>query len=378
MADKDYYDILGVRQDASESELKQSYRKLAMKYHPDRNKGDKNAEKKFKEISEAYEVLKDPQKKSAYDQFGHDAFKQGGAGGFHQQGFGNFGSGFSDIFEEFFGGGFGSSGDSRRPQRGSDIRYNMTLSLQEAFTGKKTNIKIPSSFDCDSCNGTGGAGGSKPSTCPTCKGYGKVRSSSGFFTVERTCSTCGGVGESIRNPCIKCSGTGQLKKQKTISITIPPGVDNGTRIRIAGEGERGQRGASSGDLYIFANIKSNELFHRDESNIFFQFPVSVITAILGGEIEVPTIDGKKAILKIPPGTQSFQQFRLKNKGMSILRQNRRGDMYVEINVEIPVNLTNKQKEIIKKFEQEGATNTAHSPKSKDFFSKIKKAWQDFK
>mgnify|MGYP001221960234 CR=1 FL=1 len=378
MADKDYYDILGVRQDASESELKQSYRKLAMKYHPDRNKGDKNAEKKFKEISEAYEVLKDPQKKSAYDQFGHDAFKQGGAGGFHQQGFGNFGSGFSDIFEEFFGGGFGSSGDARRPQRGSDIRYNMTLSLQEAFTGKKTNIKIPSSFDCDSCNGTGGAGGSKPSTCPTCKGYGKVRSSSGFFTVERTCSTCGGVGESIRNPCIKCSGTGQLKKQKTISITIPPGVDNGTRIRIAGEGERGQRGASSGDLYIFANIKSNELFQREESNIFFQFPVSVITAILGGEIEVPTIDGKKAILKIPPGTQSFQQFRLKNKGMSILRQNRRGDMYVEINVEIPVNLTNKQKEIIKKFEQEGVTNTAHSPKSKDFFSKIKKAWQDFK
>ena len=213
MADKDYYDILRVKRNASESELKQSYRKLAMKYHPDRNRDDKQAEKKFKEVNEAYDILRDPQKKSAYDQFGHEAFKQGGAGGFQQQGFGDFGSGFSDIFEEFFGGGVGSSGNTRRPQRGSDLRYNMTLSLQEAFTGKKTNIKIPSSVDCDLCKGSGGAGGSKPSTCPTCKGYGKVRSSSGFFTIERTCSNCGGMGESIRNPCLKCSGTGQLKKQ---------------------------------------------------------------------------------------------------------------------------------------------------------------------
>tara|TARA_Y100000590_G_scaffold94417_1_gene106977 strand:- start:282 stop:1415 length:1134 start_codon:yes stop_codon:yes gene_type:complete len=375
MADKDYYDVLGVSKNANEAEVKKSYRKLAMKYHPDRNKGDREAEKKFKEVSEAYEVLKDPQKKSAYDQFGHAAFKQGGAGGFQQQGFGDFTSGFHDIFEEFFGGGFGSSSNQRGAQRGRDVRYNMNLSLYEAFLGKKTTIKIPSSISCDSCKGSGGAGGAKPSTCPTCRGYGKVRSSSGFFTVERTCSTCGGVGESIRNPCLKCSGTGQVKKQKTISVTIPSGVDTGTRIRIAGEGERGQRGASPGDLYIFVNIKEHEFFIREESNIFFQIPISINTAILGGELQVPTIDGAKALLKIPPGTQSSQQFRLKNKGMTILRQSRRGDMYVEVNVEIPVNLTKKQKEILKQFEDEGGTNTAHNPKSKGFFNKIKKAWE---
>ena len=378
MAERDYYDILGVSKEASESELKKSYRKLAMKYHPDRNKDNSQAEKKFKEISEAYDILKDPQKKSAYDQLGHAAFKQGGAGGVQQQGFGDFTSGFSDIFEEFFGSGFGSSHNSRRPQRGSDMRYNMALSLKEAFAGKKTSIKIPSSIACDSCKGSGGAGGSKPSTCLACKGYGKVRSSSGFFTVERTCSTCGGLGESIRNPCLKCSGTGQAKKQKTISVTIPPGVDTGTRIRITGEGERGQRGASSGDLYIFVNIKNDEFFQREDSSIFFQIPISIITAILGGEIEVPTIEGKKAILKIPPGTQSSQQFRLKNKGMSILRQNGRGDMFVEINVEIPVNLTNKQKNILKQFKDEGGTKKTHSPKSQDFFSKIKKVWEDIR
>ena len=343
MAERDYYNILGVKRDASESEIKKSYRKLAMKYHPDKNKGDLGAEKKFKEISEAYDVLKDPQKKSTYDQFGHDAFKAGGSSGFQQQGFGDFSSGFGDIFEEFFGSGFGQSGKTRRPQRGGDIRYNMTLSLKEAFGGKKTSIKIPSAVDCDSCKGTGGAGGTKPSTCPTCNGYGKVRSSSGFFTVERTCSTCGGIGESIRNPCIRCSGTGLVKKQKTISVNIPHGVDEGTRIRIAGEGQRGQRDANPGDLYIFINISHEDFFKREDNNIFCQIPISIITAILGGKIEVPTIDGKKAILQIPQGTQSSQQFRLKGKGMTILRQNenRRGDMYAEIIVEIPVNLTKK-------------------------------------
>jgi len=378
MADRDYYNILGVSRNASEDEIKKSYRKLAMKYHPDRNKGDEKAEKKFKEISEAYEVLKDPQKKSTYDQFGHEAFKSGGAGGgFGGQGFGDFSSGFGDIFEEFFGGGFGQSSNTRRPQRGSDVRFNMSLSLKEAFTGKKTSIKIPSSVDCTSCKGTGGAGGSKPSTCLTCKGYGKVRSSSGFFTIERTCSTCGGVGESIRNPCTVCSGTGLINKQKTIAVNIPHGVDNGTRIRIAGEGERGQRGASPGDLYIFVNVLSENFFQREENNIYCQIPISIITAILGGEIEVPTIDNKNAILKIPLGTQSSKHFRLKGKGMSILRQNNRGDMIVEIIVEIPVNLTNKQKNILREFEEQGGTGTSHSPKSQGFFEKIKKAWKDF-
>lgn len=375
MAEKDYYETLGVSRNSSAEEIKKSYRKLAMKYHPDRNKGDSNAEKRFKEISEAYEVLKDPQKKSSYDQFGHAAFKQGGMGG-AQGGFGDFSSGFGDIFEEFFGNGFGSSSRKRGPARGSDVRYNLKISLQEAFKGKKTSIRIPSSIICNSCTGTGGAGGSKPSTCSTCNGYGKVQSSSGFFTIERTCSTCGGIGESIRNPCLKCSGTGYIEKQKTISVKIPPGVDNGTRIRVSGEGERGQRGANPGDLYIFVEIKKDQLFYREENHIYCQFPISITTAILGGDIEVPTIDGKKARLSIPPGTQPQQQFRLKEKGMSILRQSRRGDMYVEIFVEIPVNLTKKQKNALKQFEDEGGTDQAHSPKRKNFFSKLKEAWED--
>ena len=377
MADQDYYELLGVNQNSDENEIKKAYRKLAMKYHPDKNKGDQGAEKKFKEISEAYEILKDPQKKAAYDQYGHSAFKQGGMGG--AQGFGDFSSGFSDIFEEFFGNNFGANNrGTRRPSRGSDVRFNMSISLKEAFTGKKTSIKIPSAIDCDSCRGSGGAGGSQPSTCSTCNGYGKVRSSQGFFTIERTCSSCGGEGSTIKNPCLKCSGTGQTKKQKTISVNIPAGVDIGTRIRIAGEGERGQRGAQSGDLYIFINIQKDSFFIREDNSIFCRIPVSMVTAILGGEIEVPTIEGKKAILKIPSGTQSSQNFRLKGKGMSILKQSRRGDMYIEINVEIPVNLSKKQKELLKQFENEGGINRSHSPKSQSFLNKIKEAWSEFK
>ena len=374
MADRDYYDVLGVSREASEDEIKKSYRKLAMKFHPDRNKGNKEAEKKFKEVSEAYEVLKDPQKKSTYDKFGHDAFKQAGAGG-PQGGFTDFSSGFGDIFEEFFGGGFSSQRSSRGPKRGSDVRFNMTISLKDAFAGKKTSIRIPSSVDCDSCKGTGGAGGTKPSTCSACNGYGKVRTSSGFFTVERTCGNCSGTGESIRNPCLKCSGTGQTSKQKTISVTIPPGVDNGTRIRISKEGERGQRGSSPGDLYIFIEIAEDNFFIRDESNIYCNIPISIITAIVGGEIEVPTIEGTKARLKVPPGTQSIQQFRLKGKGMSVLRQTRRGDMLVETIVEIPVNLTTKQKNILSEFEKAGGISKTHSPKTQGFFKKIRDAWK---
>jgi len=376
MADKDFYEVLGVSRGANDNEIKKSYRKLAMKYHPDQNKDNNEAEKKFKEISAAYEILKDPQKRAAYDQYGHDAFRQGGIGG--AQGFGDFSSGFSDIFEEFFGEGFGSTTRKHRPTRGSDLRYNMSISLQESFTGKKTQIRIPSSIDCDSCNGTGGAGGTKPATCRSCNGYGKVRASSGFFTVERTCAECGGAGESITNPCIKCSGTGQVKKQKKISVTIPAGIDTGNRIRISGEGERGHRGAGNGDLYIFVEVKKDKLFQREEANLFCNVPVSIITAILGGDIEIPTIEGKKARLKIPPGTQSATQFRLRSKGMSILRNSQRGDMFVELGVEVPVNLTKKQKLILEEFEKEGGTTKAHSPKSQSFFQKIKEVWDDLR
>ena len=374
MADKDFYEILGVSQGASDAEIKKSYRKLAMKYHPDQNKGNQGAEKKFKEISAAYQILKDSEKRAAYDQYGHDAFRQGGMGG--AQGFGDFSGGFSDIFEEFFGGGLGSSSRQRAPSRGSDLRYNMSISLQEAFTGKKTQIRIPSYVGCDLCSSTGSADKSGPSTCSSCNGHGKVRSTSGFFSIERPCPSCGGEGFSIKNQCLKCSGTGQLKKQKTISINIPAGVDTGTRIRISGEGEPGERGAGSGDLYIFANVKKDRLFEREEENIFCHIPISITTAILGGAIEVPTIEGKKTRLVIPPGTQSETQFRLRSKGMSILRQNRRGDMYVKASVEMPVNLTNKQKVILKDFEKEGGTSKKHSPKSQSFFQKIKEVWED--
>jgi len=372
MVDKDFYEILGVQRNASDDEIKKSYRKLAMKYHPDRNKDDKESERKFKETAAAYEILKDPEKKSAYDQYGHDAFRQGGGG----QGFGDFSGGFSDIFEEFFGGGFGGGQRQRGPQRGNDLRYNMSVSLQEAFAGKKSQIRIPSYEGCDLCAATGSADKSGPSTCATCGGQGKVRSTQGFFSIERPCPTCAGEGSSIKNPCLKCSGTGQVKKQKTISVSIPAGVDTGTRIRISGEGEPGQKGAGNGDLYIFVEVQKDKLFEREDENIFCQIPISITTAIIGGDVEVPTIEGKKARLNIPAGTQSETQFRLKGKGMSILRQTRRGDMYVEANVEIPVNLTSKQKGILQEFEKEGGTSKKHSPKSQSFFSKLKEVWED--
>ncbi len=374
MADRDFYEILGVQKNASDDEIKKSYRKLAMKYHPDRNKDNKESERKFKEATAAYEALKDPERRAAYDQYGHEAFRQGGMGG--GQGFGDFGGGFSDIFEEFFGGGFGGSSRQRGPQRGNDLRYNMSVSLQEAFSGKKSQIRIPSYEGCDLCSATGSADKSGPSTCSTCGGQGKVRSTQGFFSIERPCPTCGGEGSSIKNPCLKCSGSGQVKKQKTISVTIPAGVDTGTRIRISGEGEPGQRGAGNGDLYIFVEVQKDKLFEREEENIFCQITISITTAILGGDVDVPTIEGKKARLNIPPGTQSETQFRLKGKGMSILRQTRRGDMYVETNVEIPVNLNSKQKGILQEFEREGGTSKKHSPKSQSFFSKLKEVWED--
>jgi molecular chaperone DnaJ len=382
MAKQDYYELLGVSKDADASELKSAYRKLAMKHHPDKNPDDKNAEQKFKDLNEAYEVLKDPEKRAAYDRFGHAAFEHGGGGGgpggFGGGGFG--GGGFADIFEEMFGGGMGGPGRGGREQqgRGSDLRFNMDVTLEEAFHGKSTEIRVPTSVPCDSCHGTGANKGSKPVTCTTCGGAGRVRSQQGFFTVERTCPSCQGQGSVIKDPCRKCSGTGRVHKEKTLSVNIPAGVETGTRIRLSGEGEAGMRGAPAGDLYIFLNVLPHKIFQRDGTNIHVRVPVPMTTAILGGSVEVPTVDGNRARINIPAGTQSGQQFRLRAKGMSMLRTTSRGDMFVELSVETPVNLTKRQKELLEEFRAEGGDETAHSPESGGFFSKVKDLWEDLK
>ena len=382
MAKEDYYKVLGVDKGADADTLKKAYRKLAMKYHPDRNADDKTAEKKFKELNEAYEILKDDEKRAAYDRFGHAAFEQGGPGG--GQGFGGGGGfgGFADIFEDMFGDFMGAAGGHRGGgaggQRGGDLRYNMEITLEEAFKGKQASIRVPTSVSCDGCDGTGskgGAGGLK--ACDTCHGHGRVRAQSGFFTVERTCPTCGGQGQMIKDPCGECSGTGRKHKDKTLNVTIPAGVEDGTRIRLGNEGEAGLRGAPAGDLYIFISVKPHRIFHRDGANIHVRAPLSMTTAALGGSIEVPTIDGSRAKITIPSGTQTGQQFRLKAKGMSVLRSPARGDMFVQAAVETPVNLTKRQKELLKEFEGEAPAET-HSPESHGFFSKVKDLWEDLK
>jgi len=384
MAKQDYYELLGVSKDADASALKSAYRKLAMKHHPDKNPDDKKAEQKFKDLNEAYEVLKDPEKRAAYDRFGHAAFEQGGGGpgGFGGGGGGGFGGGgFADIFEEMFGGGgMGGPGHGGREQqgRGSDLRFNMDVKLEEAFHGKSTEIRVPTSVACDPCHGSGATKGSKPVTCNTCGGAGRVRSQQGFFTVERTCPSCQGQGSVIKDPCRKCSGTGRVHKEKTLSVNIPAGVETGTRIRLSGEGEAGMRGAPAGDLYIFLNVRPHKIFQRDAANIHVRVPVPMTTAILGGSVEVPTVDGSRARINIPAGTQSGQQFRLRSKGMSMLRTTSRGDMFVELGVETPVNLTKKQKELLEQFRAEGGDETAHSPESGGFFSKVKDLWEDLK
>jgi molecular chaperone DnaJ len=380
MAKQDYYDVLGVPRGATADELKKAYRKLAMKHHPDKNQGDKEAEKKFKEISEAYEVLKDDQKRAAYDRMGHAAFEggMGGAGGgFHQAGgfdfsSAGFGNIFDDMFSEFMGGGRGKSAQASTLQ-GSDLRYNMEISLEDAFKGLKKNIKIPTNATCDVCHGSGAAAGTKAETCPTCHGQGKTRVRQGFFTIERACSHCHGTGQIIKNSCKSCSGTGRVRKEKTLSVSIPAGIEEGSRIRLAGEGEAGLRGGAPGDLYIFLHIKPHKFFHREGSNIYCQVPISMTTATLGGEIEVPAIDGHTARVKIPEGTQSGKQFRLKGKGMSILRSSSRGDMYIETHVETPVNLSTRQKELLEEFS--GLEKKSHSsPLAEGFFAKIKDLW----
>ncbi|TCS64912.1 molecular chaperone DnaJ [Varunaivibrio sulfuroxidans] len=378
MAKEDYYQLLGLERGADDAEIKKAYRKLAMKYHPDRNPGDEAAELKFKAVNEAYEVLKDGDKRAAYDRFGHAAFEQGGMGG-GGGGFAGGGAGFEgfgDIFEEMFG-GFGAARGQQQSGRGSDIRYNMTITLEDAFRGLQTKIRVPTSVPCASCSGSGAEGGSKPVTCTTCGGHGRVRSQSGFFTVERTCPSCDGQGKVIKDPCRACGGSGRVHKEKTLSVNIPAGVEDGTRIRLTGEGEAGLRGAPAGDLYIFLSLEPHRLFRREGANIHCRVPIAMTTAALGGSIEVPTVDGALARLNVPEGTQPGQQFRLKGKGMSVLRSAARGDMFVRVDVETPVKLNKKQKDLLKEFANATSGET-HSPQSHGFFDKVKDLWEDLK
>jgi len=371
MAKQDYYETLGVSRDADEATIKKAFRKLAKELHPDRNPGDKAAEQRFKEVNEAYEALKDPQRRAAYDRFGHAAFENGGMGaGAHGFG-GDFTSSMSDMFDDLFGefmGGRRSRTRSAR-ERGSDLRYNMEISLAEAYTGKTAQIRVPTSVTCETCSGSGAKPGTSPTQCGTCGGAGKVRASQGFFTIERTCPACQGRGEIIQDPCPDCNGTGRKTKERTLSVNIPAGVEDGTRIRLANEGEAGLRGGPPGDLYIFLSIKPHEFFQRDGADLFCRVPISMTTAALGGQIEVPTVDGKRVRVKIPEGTQSGRQIRLKGKGMPVLRSNMKGDMYIQIEVETPKNLTRKQKELLRQFEEASSEET--NPNASGFFARVK-------
>ena len=375
---KDYYAVLGVEKNASDDELKKAYRKKAMEYHPDRNQDNKDAEEKFKEINEAYDVLKDADKRAAYDRFGTAGaqFRGGGAGDFA----GGFGSAFSDIFEDMFGDVMGGGGRrSQGPQRGSDVQYAVEISLEDAFKGKETKMKIPTIDACDACNGSGVSDGGKAENCSTCSGSGRVRATQGFFTIERTCPTCNGAGTIIKNPCKKCSGQGRVRGEKTLSVTIPAGIEEGRRIRIAGEGEAGVKGGARGDLYVLVTVKPHTFFRRDGANLHCRIPVPMTTAALGGTLDAPTIEGSKTTIKIPAGTQTGQQMRLKGKGMSILRSTERGDMYIEIFVETPVNLDKKQMDILKQLDDSlEKSGKKHTPQSEGFFDKMKDLWKDLK
>ena len=380
MAKRDYYEVLGVGESTPQEEIKKTYRKLALKYHPDRNKGDKAAEAKFKEASEAYHVLSDKERRTNYDQFGHAAFEgAGGRGGFSNF---DFTSAFSDvfgsdIFEDFFEGFGGTRGRGRRRSsdfRGEDLRYDLSISLEDAYNGKKQEINFSSSDKCITCNGSGAEPGSKPVSCSTCGGHGQVRSSQGFFTIQQTCPECAGSGEQISSPCRECRGIGKKQTKKKIFANIPKGVDDGTRIRLAGKGEAGSRGASNGDLYLFINVYSHDLFKRTDENLFFECPISIADAALGTSIEIPTIDGGKAKIKIPPGTQNGKQFRLKGKGMPYMRGSGTGDLYVQVNTEVPISLNKEQKELLEKFRE--IENEKSNPSIKKFFQKAKSFWKN--
>ncbi len=374
MAKQDYYDTLDVNRGAGAADLKKAYRKLAMQYHPDRNPDDASAERRFKEVSEAYAILRDADKRAAYDRFGHAAFENGGggpgAGGFDF----NFGAGFADIFDEMFGEFMGGNRGGGA-QRGADLRYNMEISLEEAFEGKTAEIRVPTSISCKPCAGTGAAKGSSPVTCGACKGRGRMRAQQGFFTVERTCPSCHGVGRVIERPCTSCQGAGRVEKTKSLKINIPSGVEDGTRIRLTGEGEAGIRAAAPGDLYIFLAVRPHRLFQRNGADIYCRAPIPRTRARRGGTIEGPAIDGSRARVTLPPGTQSNRQFRLKAKGMRILRSNARGDMYIEVTVETPVNPTTRQKELLQNFEDAGKGRRT-SPESEGFFTRVKEFWDD--
>lgn len=371
---RDYYEVLGLKKGAADQEIKGAFRKLAKEYHPDRNPGDMDAEQRFKEVNEAYEALKDPNRRAAYDQFGHAAFDGHGGNG-AAYGFGaDFSASMSEIFDDLFGefmGGRRTRGRSAR-ERGADLRYNMEITLAEAYLGKAAQIRVPASVTCDSCAGIGAEAGSSPVTCPTCGGFGKVRASQGFFTIERTCATCQGRGEIIQKPCQSCTGTGRVTRERSLSVAIPAGVEDSTRIRLAGEGEAGLRGGPAGDLYIFLSIVPDEIFQRDGADLFCRVPIAMTAAALGGQIEVPTIDGGRARVKIPEGTETGKQFRLRGKGMPVLRSKLTGDLYVQVEVETPQNLTRKQKDLLKEFEKASTDQT--NPESVGFLARVKAFW----
>ncbi|MCA3271081.1 MAG: molecular chaperone DnaJ [Roseomonas sp.] len=376
MAKRDYYEVLGVARDAGEDDLKKTYRKLAMQWHPDRNQGNAEAETKFKELNEAYDVLKDAEKRAAYDRFGHAAFEQGGPGG--GGGGGPFGGGgFEDIFEEMFG-RFGGGGRGQRAAagRGADLRTQVEVSLEEAFAGAKKTIRFATSVSCEACKGVGAEGGaaSGVQNCGTCQGSGKVRAQQGFFLVERTCPTCGGAGRTIKNPCKICRGAGRVQRERSLNVSVPAGVDDGTRIRLSGEGEAGQRGAPAGDLYVDIAVRPHPIFQRDGANILVRVPLRMTQAALGGHVEVPSIDGGRSKVTIPAGTQTGDQFRLRGKGFSVLRSAARGDMYVQVMVETPQNLSPKQRELLEQFEAEAENGGRTSPESEGFFAKVKEFW----
>lgn len=377
-AKRDYYEVLGVAKGATAEDMKKAYRKLAMQYHPDRNPSDAAAEAKFKEANEAYATLSDDQKRAAYDRFGHDAanagFGGGGFGGDPFAGFGGFGGGggggFADIFDEMFGDFMGNrSGGGNGGTRGSDMRYNLELTLEEAFKGTQAQLRIPSSITCETCSGSGAKPGTQPTQCSTCAGHGKVRAQQGFFTIERSCPTCGGAGRVIKSPCASCAGSGRTRKERTLKVDVPAGVEDGTRMRLAGEGEAGMRGATAGDLYIFLSIKPHQLFQRDGADLHCRVPIAMTTAILGGEIDVPVIDGTTARVSINAGTQTGQQYRLRGKGMSVHKNSHRGDLYIETMVETPRNLTARQKELLQQFAAEG--DASMNPESQGFFNRVK-------
>ncbi|HEY2445259.1 MAG TPA: molecular chaperone DnaJ [Rhizomicrobium sp.] len=371
MSKRDFYEVLGCERGASIEEIKGAYRKLAKELHPDRNPGDHSCEHRFKEINEAYDILKDGDRRAAYDRFGHAAFENGGGGRTNGFGF-DFASSFTDVFDDLFGEMMGGR-RGRRQNRGSDLRYNMEITLEEAYAGKSAEIRVNTAVACEACGGSGAEAGSRPEACPTCAGAGKVRAQQGFFTIERTCPHCHGSGRHIRNPCKPCRGAGQVQKERTLAVNIPRGVEEGTRIRLTGEGQAGLNGGPAGDLYIFISIAPHPIFQRDGHDLHCRAPVSFIIAALGGAIEVPTCDGGRAKINIPEGTQTGRQIRLRGKGMPLLRGGgMMGDLYVEIAVETPVKLSRKQKELLRSFEKEGEEGM--HPECEGFFARVKEFW----